>query len=387
MNELTLIRKNLLRKKVRAGLMLVSIIVAFAIFGVLAGFERAFNGIRDAVDDDRLIVVNKLSFTRSMPLAHYSAVRSIEGVRKATYLSWFAGYYQQPANPINVFAVEPETWTDINENYYDFPPAMRQAFIRNRTGALVGEMMARKWGWKVGDRIPITSNIFAQKNGSKTWDVTIDGTFTARRQGFDSNLMIFQWDYFNESRTLGKDLVLWIPVKTTGVAINDAVAQAIDDRFVNSSNETSTDTDKAFRTAFAAQFGNIALVVKLVIGTAFLTLLMIVGNTMMMAVRERRREIAVLKTLGFSSGRVLRLVLSESVLLALIGGLPGLGIAALLTWYLRDTRISNSFPGITISPEIALVAISLMVCFGVAAGLLPALNAWRDKIVEGLGRG
>src|ERR1043166_3619896 len=387
MNDFTLIRKNLLRKKLRAGLMLLSIVVAFAIFGVLAGFERAFNGLRDSVDDDRLIVVNKVSFTRSMPLAHYNSIRAIDGVRKATYLSWFAGYYQQPTNLINVLAVEPDTWTDINENYYEIAPAMRQAFIRDRTSALVGEAMMRKWGWKVGDRVPITSNIFAQKNGSKTWDVSIVGTFTARRQGFDSNLMIFQWDYFNDTRTLAKDMVLWIPVKTSSASINDRVAQAIDERFGNSSDETNTDTDKAFRTAFAAQFGNIALVVKLVIGTAFFTILLIVGNTMIMVVRERRREIAVLKTLGFSGARVLRLVLGESVFLALLGGLPGLGLAALVIWYMRDTRISNSFPGISIRLDTVLIALALMVCLGIATGAAPALNALRVRIVEGLGRG
>jgi putative ABC transport system permease protein len=385
MNEFVLIRKNLFRKKLRAVLLLVSIIIAFAIFGVLTGSERAFSGDKDAVDDDRLIVVNKISFTQPLPVAYYNRIRQTPGVKEVTYLSWFAGYFRDPKNSINVFAVEPQTWTNINLNYYDFPPEARQAFIRDRASAMVGEDMARKWGWKVGDHIPISSSVFMQKSGSRTWDVTIAGVFTSRRRELNTNLMIFQWDYLNESRMIGKDNILWMPLKTVSPSVNDRVAKDIDAIFANSSDETSTDTDKAFRAAFAGQFGNVALVVKLVIGTAFLTILMIVGNTMIMAVRERTREIGVLKALGFSSGRVLRLVLGESLLLALFGGIPGIGIAVLVTWYLRD--VANVFPGVSVTPSIALAALGLMLCLGIATGAVPARNAFRLKIAEALERG
>jgi putative ABC transport system permease protein len=385
MNEFVLIRKNLFRKKLRAVLLLVSIIIAFAIFGVLTGSERAFNGDKDAVDDDRLIVVNKISFTQPLPVAYYNRIRQTPGVKEATYLSWFAGYFRDPKNSINVFAVEPQTWTNINVNYYNFPPEMRQAFIRDRASAMVGEDMARKWGWKVGDHIPISSSVFMQKSGSRTWDVTIAGVFTSRKRELNTNLMIFQWDYLNESRAIGKDNILWMPLKTVSPSVNDRVSKDIDALFANSSDETSTDTDKAFRTAFAGQFGNIALVVQLVIGTAFLTILMIVGNTMIMAVRERTKEIGVLKALGFSSGRVLRLVLGESLLLALFGGIPGIAIAALVTWYLRD--VANVFPGVAVTPAIALSALGLMLCLGIATGAVPARNAFRLKIAEALERG
>ena len=385
MNEFVLIRKNLFRKKLRAVLLLVSIVIAFAIFGVLTGSERAFNGDKDAVDDDRLIVVNKISFTQPLPFAYYSRIRQIQGIKEVTYLSWFAGYFRDPKNSITVFAVDPQSWTNINMNYYDFPPEQRQAFIRDRGSAMVGEDMARKWGWKVGDHIPISSSVFMQKNGSRTWDVTIAGTFASRKRDLNTNLMIFHWDYLNKSRVVGKDNILWVPLKTVSPSVNDRVAKDVDALFANSSDETSTDTDKAFRAAFAGQYGNITLIVQLVIGTAFLTILMIVGNTMVMAVRERTREIGVLKALGFSSARILRLVLGESVLLALFGGIPGIAIAALITWYLRD--VANVFPGVAVTPGIALLALGLMLFLGIATGAMPARNAFRLKIAEALERG
>jgi putative ABC transport system permease protein len=163
------------------------------------------------------------------------------------------------------------------------------------------------------------------------------------------------------------------------------VTNAIDAMFANSPYETTTDSEKAFNKAFAAQLGNIALIVELVVGAAFVTILMIVGNTMVMTVRERTREIGVLKTLGFSGGRILRMVLGESVLLALLGGLPGLGAALLLIGSVRDSLMSF-VPTLSLYPDIAAAAVGLMVVFGIITGLVPALNAMRLNIVTALGR-
>ncbi len=386
MNDLVLIRKNLFRKKLRAGLMIVSILVAFAIFGVLASFERAFNAGEDVAAADRLVVVNKINFTQPLPVAYANRVRAIDGVQLVTHANWFGGYFQDPKNFLIVFAVDPASYMELYADDFDFPPDARKAFLADRTGVMVGETLARKWGWKIGDHVPIASNIFTQKNGARTWDFTVDGIFTSRKLHVDTNLMLFQYDYFDETRSFTKDLIGWIVLRTTSPSLNDQVAKAIDKTFANSPYETATDTEKAFNKAFAAQLGNIALIVELVVGAAFATILMIVGNTMVMAVRERTREIGVLKTLGFTGLHVLRLVLGESVLLALLGGIPGLVAAGLVTWSLRDS-LSNFVPGLTMTPGIVLAAFALMIGLGIATGLVPALNAFRLRIAAALGRG
>jgi len=247
--------------------------------------------------------------------------------------------------------------------------------------------MARKWGWKVGDRVPVASSIFTQRsNGSHTWDFTIAGIVKGKAEQVSTDFLLFQYAYFDETRTFGKDTIGWLILQTNSPENNDRVAKTIDAMFANSIAETSTDTEKAFGKAFAAQFGNIALIVFLVVGAAFVTILMIVGNTMALSIRERTREIGVLKTLGFSGPRILRMVLGESVLLALLGGLPGLAIAALITIALRAS-LANIAPAFAVSPVIALEGIALMIALGLFTGVIPALNAMRLKIATALGRG
>jgi putative ABC transport system permease protein len=385
MNDFVLIRKNLFRKKLRAGLMIVSIAVAFAIFGVLGSFERAFYAGQEIAQADRLVVVNKINFTQPLPISYFNRVRGVEGVQQVAHLNWFGGYYQDPKNFLIVFAVEPETYMDIYGSDIDIPPDARQIFLRDRAAALVGENMAKKWGWKVGDHVPISSNIFSQKNGSHTWDFTIAGIFTKRVEQRDTNFMVFPFAYFDETRSFGKDTIGWLALRTTSTSVNDKVTKTIDAMFANSPYETSTDTEKAFNKAFVAQLGNIALIVGLVVGAAFATILMIVGNTMVMTVRERTREIGVLKTLGFSGERILRLVLGESVLLSLIGGLIGTGIAAIVIVNLRES-LMQFVPGMVLAPGVVLLAVVIMLALGVATGLVPAVGAMRLKIVTALGR-
>jgi len=386
MNDLVLVRKNLFRKKLRAWLMIVSILTAFAIFGVLATLGQAFNAGQEVAEADRLVVVNKINFTQPLPIAYFNRVRAIAGVRQVTHFNWFGGYYQDPKNFLIVMAVDPDTYMELYGNDIDIPPEAQQAFKRERTGAIVGEAMAKKWGWKAGDRVPIASNIFSQKNGSHTWDFDVVGIFSGKKPQIDTNFMVFQYDYFDETRSFGKDFIGWMALRTASPTLNDGVIKTIDQLFANSSWETATDTEKAFNKAFVAQFGNIALIVVLVVGAAFVTILMIVGNTMALSVRERTREIGVLKTLGFSGGRILRLVLGESILLALIGGLPGLGLAVLFILLVRDS-LTGLLPHLNVAPQIMLAGVALMLLLGVVTGLIPALAAMRLKIAAALGRG
>jgi putative ABC transport system permease protein len=386
-NDFDLVRKNLFRRKLRAALMIVSILIAFMIFGVLAGFYRAFTAGEDRAAADRLITVNKINFTQPMPIAYFNRVRAVDGVRQVTHANWFGGYYQDPKNFLMTLAIEPATYFDVYRSELDIPPEQLQAFITDRSSAVIGESMARKWGWKVGDRVPVASNIFTQRsNGSHTWDFTIAGIVKGKAEQVSTDFLLFQYAYFDETRSFGKDTIGWLILQTNSPENNDRVAKTIDAMFANSTAETSTDTEKAFGKAFAAQFGNIALIVFLVVGAAFVTILMIVGNTMALSIRERTREIGVLKTLGFSGPRILRMVLGESVLLALLGGLPGLAIAALITIALR-VSLANIAPAFAVSPVIALEGIALMIALGLFTGVIPALNAMRLKIATALGRG
>jgi putative ABC transport system permease protein len=387
MNYLLLVRKNLFRHKLRASLMIVCILTAFAIFGVLASIERSVNAGQDLAAANRLVVVNKINFTQPLPVSYFGRIQAVDGVRQVTHVNWFGGYYQDPKNFLVALAVDPATYMAVYGDELDISPEARQSFIRERTGALVGEAMAKRFGWKVGDHVPIANNIFTQKNGSRRWDFTVVGIDKGKKPELDTNFMVFRYDYFDETRAFGKGQIGWMVLRTASPAVNDRVARTIDQMFSNSAYETSTDTEKALNRAFVAQFGNIKLIIVLVVGAAFVTILMIVGNTLMMSVRERTREIGVLKSLGFPPSRILRLVLGEAILLALVGGLSGLWLAALFMLSVHDSvgGVGGLVPQ-TISPDVALAGLALMLGFGIVTGLIPALNAMRLRVVAALGR-
>jgi len=386
MSDFRLIFKNLFWRRLRALLMIAAILVAFAIFGVLAAFYRGFNAGEDLAAANRLIVVNKINFSQSMPVSYYNRVRSVAGVSHVTYASWFGGYYQDPKNFLTVFAVDPASYFEVYRDDLDIDPEALKAFVQRRSSAVVGEKMAAKWGWKVGDRIPVSSNILTQRNGSQSWDFDIVGIVRGKGEQANTNVLLFPYDYLNETRAFGKDTIGWMVLQTAPRADNDGVAKVIDTMFANSTTETSTDTEKAFGKAFAAQYGNVSLIILLVVGAAFVTILMIVGNTMALAVRERTRQIGVLKTLGFSGQRILAIILGEAILLATLGGVPGLIIAALLTNTLRGS-IAEIAPAFAVSPFILLAGTGLMISLGLVTGIVPAMHAMRLKIAAALGRG
>ena len=384
MNDLTLIRKNLFRKKLRAILLTLSILIAFLIFGVLGAFYKVWTSGAEVAADNRLVTVNKINFTVSMPYAYWGRIQAVEGVEAAGHASWFGGYYQDPTQQVQTFAISPEAYLDVYPDLV-FPEDQRQAFIDNRTCLAVGTDLAGLYGWSVGDRIPLLSNIWQKTDGTASWEFDICAIFDGAEENIPANYAMFHYEYYNEDLAFNQDQIGWIVSTTTDASLNDQVSRAIDEMFANSPAETETSTEAAFNEAFASQFGNISLILLFVVGSAFTTILIIVGFTMVTAINERTGEIAVMKTLGFPAPRIFRMVLTESVLLSLIGGLLGLGAAAGLIALVAEA-MAAFLPGFSMPTDVILTGLAIAILFGLVTGLAPAINAQRVKIVTALGK-
>ncbi len=384
MTRFHLLRKNLTRKKLRSGLTLFSILTAFLILGVLVTFQSAMDAGVDFAGADRLVSVNKISFTQPMPYSYYRRVAAVEGVRNVTHANWFGGYYQDPRQFLAVFAVEAESYLDIYPEFI-LPEDQRESWLKDRMGAAVGKVLADQYGWKVGDTIPLKSNIFSQRDGSQSWDFNISAIITADDPAVDTRFFLLHYDYFNETKSFRIDYLGWLIISVDDPAENEAVSQIIDTMFTNSPFETKTSSEAAFNKAFIEQIGDIGLIITSVVGAAFFTILLVAGNTMALAVKERSREIAVMKALGFSSPRLFRMVLAESLLMALAGGLPGLGLAWLLLGAL-SSQLGGFLPPLIMTSEVFLQALALMVGLGLLTGAIPAWSVLRLNVVTGLQR-
>ncbi|MEX2123666.1 MAG: ABC transporter permease [Woeseia sp.] len=377
--------KNAWRKKVRTSLTILSVLVAFLLYSLLSAIGYAFRVGADVADAERLVVLDKVSLINPLPVSYRNKIAATPGVESVTHASWFGGYYQDPRNQMAQFPTEPREYFEMYPEL-KIPPEQLDAWARNRAGIVVGEELAQRFGWKVGDRIPLQATIWTKKDGGRTWDFDLEGIFSTDDPRGNTAYMLFNYDYFEEARAFGQGTVGWYILRIASGANPVEVANAIDAQFANSPNETETSTEQAFAESFSKQFGNIALIVTLILGAVFFTLLLVSGNTMAQSVRERISELAVLKTLGFRDQSVLGIVLSESILIMLIGGLLGLGIGWLLVQGLSQ-NLGAFLPGIFLSPQAALGALALMVLAGIAAGIFPALKAMRLSIVDALARG
>ncbi|WP_444940347.1 ABC transporter permease [Microbulbifer sp. EKSA008] len=384
MSDFYLVFKNMTRKPLRLFLTCFAIFIAFLIFGSVTSLKSALNSSVELSADNRLVVFNRINFTQSLPIAYVQKVAAVEGVKHVTHLNWFGGYFQEPSRQVVSMAVDPESYLKVYEEIV-IPEEQKQAWFNNRQGALVGEKLAQIYGWKVGDRIPLSSNIFSHKDGGYTWEFVISGIFKGDTEQYDTRQLLFHYKYFMETQTFGGDWIGWMALTTDDPAINENVAKTIDDNFANSQSETDTSTEKAFNKAFIEQIGNIGLIIFSVVFTAFFTILVVVGNTMALAIRERTGEIAVLKTLGFSSTRIFRMVLSESLLIAFVGGLSGLAAAWLLVEGVK-TFLARFLPNLILDGDIALQAILFMLLLGLITGLMPAFQALRLNIVTAFNR-
>ena len=382
MKYLHLIWAALFRSKTRTLLTLLSVVAAFLLFGMLDSVRVAFNSSANVEGYDRLITTSKLSITQALPYSLLTQIESTPGVANVSYATWFGGIYKDPKNFFANYAVGPGFMELYPE--YVLPAEQLQAFNSDRVGAVVGESLAKQFGWKIGDDIPLQATIWPTK-GSNDWHFKLVGIFKLadkKREG-EERQMMFHWKYFDEANDFIKGQVHWYVLDLDDASKALQVAKAIDAMSENSDRETKTQTEQAFNQAFFKQIGDIGLIVTAVMSAVFFTLLLLAGNTMAQAVRERIPELAVLKTIGFSNGSVLWLVLMESIVLIVIGGAIGLAIATLLM-----PAVSAASGGAiqlgTVPPATWLLGLALMVGLGIVVGAQPALRAMRLKIVHAL---
>lgn len=382
MKYFSLVWAQLFRSRTRTLLTLLSVVAAFLLFGMLDSVRVAFSSGGSVEGANRLVTASRLSITQSLPIRLEAQIRQVSGVRDVTYGMWFGGIYQDPKNFFPNFSVAP--------NYFDvyrelqIEPAQLQDWQQTRTGAIVGETLAKQFGWKVGDTIPLQATIFP-RGGSNDWPLELKGIYRSKDRALAANeerQLMMNWKYFDESNDYIKNQVSWYTVTLDNPEQSSRVAQAIDAISANSDHETKTQTESAFQQAFVKQFADIGMIVTSIMGAVFFTLLLLTGNTMAQAVRERVPELATLKTLGFKDSTVLTLVMVESVLLIGLGGLLGMGLAALILPAISPKSMGMLPPHVPTPTW--LVGIVLIVVIGIVVGLLPALRAKRLKIVDAL---
>jgi putative ABC transport system permease protein len=380
---LPLLWANLQRKRVRTLLTLASIVIAFLLFGLLQTMQAALTGGADLAGVDRLMTIHKISLIQPLPASYLNRIRSVDGVKIATSQDWFGGIYQEDRNQVAAFAVEPELFFDVYPEYF-LPPEQKSAWLADRGGIIVGEDIAARFGWKAGQKLALRSNIFTNKNGTTAWDFNVSGIYTTTNG--DQSSMYFHYNYFNESRTFGKDSIGYVVMRIADPPQAPQVAAKIDALFANSSTETKTATEKAFIQGFANQLGNIGALITAVASAVFFTMLLVSANTMGQSIRERINEIGVMKTLGFSSATVTTLILGEALLITAIGGLIGLGLATVLAGAVAKVA-QQFFPTLGMPAQAWVIGAILIVVLGVLAALLPCAQAFRLKIVDALRKG
>ncbi|MGI9104284.1 MAG: ABC transporter permease [Terriglobales bacterium] len=374
-----LIFSNLFRKKIRTTLTVGSFAVALFLFGLLAVVRGAFNQGLEVAGADRLIIVNKVSIIQPLPLAYKERLVQIPGVKQVTHANWFGGVYQDERNFFPQFAIDTDTYRQMFTEFA-LPDEQWKSFVADREGAIVGDDLVKRFRWKIGDRVPIRGTIFPG-----TWEFNIRGIYHGTRQADDTTQFWFHYKLLEERQNqYWHGLVGWYTVRIDNPDNAVRVAKTIDESFANSPWETKTDTEKAFAASFVKQAGNIQLLILSIGGVVFFTLLLVTGNTMAIAVRERIRELAVLKAVGFSDTFVLGLVLSESLLLALLGG--GLGMLLVKLFTLNGDPTRGMLPFFYLPVTTIVVGIAVALAVGIAGGIFPALSAMRLRVVDALRR-
>jgi putative ABC transport system permease protein len=384
MKYLPLVWRNLLRRKVRTIFTLGSIFVAFVLFGYLMAIRAAFAMGVDLAGVDRLMVLNKINIIMPLPASYAERLRAVDGVTALTHANWFGGYYQETKNSFANMAVDGESWLQMYPEFV-LPEDQKKAWLADRAGAIVGVTTAKRFNWKVGDRIPLQATFLRRPDG-KAWEFNIDGIYDSPVKGTDKTNLFFHYAYMSEAvrNTNFANQIGWFVIRVADPGRSPEIAKEIDAMFANSPAETKTDTEKAFVAGFAKQVGNISLITQAIATAAILMILLVTANAMAQSIRERTNELAVLKTLGFGDGRVLAMVLIESCVIALIGGLLGL----LVSWELvaLGDPTGGFLPAFYFPVRDLIIGVVVVMSLGIAAGALPAVQAGRLRIVDALRR-
>ncbi len=378
-----LIFSSLKRKKMRTGLTILSIMVAFILFGYLTAIRQAFDAGVEVAGADRLVVRHKVSIIQLLPQSYEAKMERIDGIDNATHTTWFGGIYQEPRNFFAQLAIVPEELFDMFPEFV-ISDEHKAAWLETRSGVLVGRGLADRFGWKLGDRIPINATIWGKKDGGRTWEFDLVAIYDGAEKGTDTSQFFFRYDFFDETRAGGTGQVGWYTVRVTDPDKATEVAAAIDAEFANSAFETKAEPEGAFIQGFANQIGNIGFIIMSIMSAVFFTILLVAGNTMAYTVRERTNELAVLKAIGFTDRAVLGLVLGESLALTFVGGAIGLGLA----WLLVSTGdpTGGSFPVFYLPTRDLFVGALLIMAMAFIAGIIPALQAQRLQIADALRR-
>ena len=379
-----LVWAQLFRKKTRTVLTLLSVVVAFLLFGLLQAVQVAFESGADAADARRLLTIARYSIIEPLPMAHGRAIERVPGVVAVASADWFGAKYQNESNAFPVFAVDPARYLDMYPEFRVLP-AHRQAFAKTRTGAIAGQRLVDRYGWKVGQKLPIASEIHAKADGSLNWEFDLVGTLDADDPAVRGNtdMVLINVAYFDEARQLGRGKTGWYIIRIDDPAQARTISAAIDRLFANSPDETKTQPEKEFAIGFAKQIGDIGALVTRILIAVFFTILILTGNTMAQAIRERIPELAVLKTLGFSDRTVTALVLGEALLLLGLGAALGM-LGAVSVLPALNTRTGGRFPPLFVDGATWLLAAAVAVGLALAIGLPPALRVGRLRIVDAL---
>ncbi|WNO11305.1 ABC transporter permease [Teredinibacter sp. KSP-S5-2] len=380
MNYWILLYKNITRNRLRSTLSFCSVVIAFLLFGLLGALNSAFNSGSELADNYRLVVSSKSSMMKLLPVSYVDSIDRIEGVDAVSHQSWFGGYYKTPRNSFAQFPVDIDRYLSVYPET-KIPPEQLERFKANRIGAAVGEKIADKYNWKLGDKISLTSAIYSTR-GDFTWEFDVEAIFPSSEKG-GGQLMLFHYDYFDGARDFARGEVGWLGVRLGHSKNASLVATLIDSRFGNSSTETKTSTEKAFGEAYLKQFGDVGFVTKIILSAVFFTMMLITGSSISQSVRERMSEIALFKTIGFSDFSIVGLVLMETLVVSTAGYLVGMASAYGLT---ELQLVKDSLPNFSIGTENWFFALFISLIFGVVSGVAPSLTILKSNVALTLRR-